>query len=125
APGRVRAARKTAAHARRRGATRWARSRLRSVAARAVHHGAGRARRCVPGGIEARRGAVAGQNQLLGAGGGALSPALGRTLIERARTWAVGSDPGLRRLQLAIRTTIALGVVIEVRFLLVLWIGAA
>jgi len=67
---------------------------------------------------------VAGQSQRLGTGGGALSPVLGRTLIERARTWAVGSDPGLLRLQMAIRTTIALGVALGVLYLLAVATGA-
>ncbi|QLL08270.1 FUSC family protein [Mycobacterium vicinigordonae] len=37
---------------------------------------------------------------------------------QRARTWTIGSDPGLLRLRLAIRTTLALGCSLLVMFLL-------
>ncbi|BBY55143.1 FUSC family protein [Mycolicibacillus koreensis] len=68
---------------------------------------------------------MAGRSGVLGAGrGGALSPVAGRFLVEQARTWAVGSDPGLLRLQTAIRTTIALGVALGVLYLLALATGA-
>lgn len=40
------------------------------------------------------------------------------TLLERARTWAVGSDPGLLRLQAAARTTIALASALVILFAL-------
>ncbi|WP_083341607.1 FUSC family protein [Mycobacterium talmoniae] len=39
-------------------------------------------------------------------------------LYERARNWAIESDPGLLRLQLAARTTIALGVALGLLYLL-------
>ena len=32
----------------------------------------------------------------------------GSRLFERARNWAIGSDPGLLRLRMATRTTVAL-----------------
>lgn len=39
-------------------------------------------------------------------------------LYERARTWAIGSDPGLLRLRMAIRTTAALGCSLLMMYLL-------
>ncbi|HTM84560.1 MAG TPA: FUSC family protein, partial [Mycobacterium sp.] len=42
----------------------------------------------------------------------------------QARTWAIGSDPGLLRLQLATRTTIALGLALLVLYLLATMTGA-
>jgi uncharacterized membrane protein YccC len=47
-----------------------------------------------------------------------MSSAPGSTLFERARSWAIGSDPGLLRLQMAGRTTIALGTALLVLFAL-------
>lgn len=39
-------------------------------------------------------------------------------LIERARNWVIGSDPGLLRLQAAIRTTTALAAALVILFAL-------
>ncbi|OBK14517.1 FUSC family protein [Mycobacterium asiaticum] len=48
-------------------------------------------------------------------------PASLTTRYERARTWTVGSDPGLLRLRLAVRTTFALGCSLLVMSALTSW----